>query len=188
LGLPALVGKSRTRAFQSIKNRVWKWLQDWKLKFLSQAGKKILLKAVIQAIPTYSMIVFLLLKTLCLEINSLMQKFWWGHKENESRIHWMSWERLGISKKNGGMGFRDLHLFNQALLAKQCWRLLKNEDSIVSKIMKGKYYPRSSILEAPCGNRPSYAWRSIQGSCGLLKEGLIWRIGNGNKVKIWGEK
>jgi hypothetical protein len=54
--------------------------------------------------------------------------------------------------------------------------------------MKGKYYPRSSILEASCGNRPSYAWRSIQGSCGLLKVGLIWRIGNGNKVKIWGEK
>jgi hypothetical protein len=66
--------------------------------------------------------------------------------------------------------------------------LLKNEDSLVSKIMKGKYYPRSSILEATCGNCPPYAWRSIQGSCGLLKECLIWRIGNGNKVKIWGEK
>jgi hypothetical protein len=79
LGLPALVGKSRARAFQSIKNKVWKLLQDWKLKFLSQAGKEILLKVVIQAIPTYSMSVFSLPKALCKEINSLMQKFWWGH-------------------------------------------------------------------------------------------------------------
>lgn len=39
LGLPALVGRSRTRAFKTIKERVWKRLQDWKLKFLSQAGK-----------------------------------------------------------------------------------------------------------------------------------------------------
>jgi hypothetical protein len=44
LGLPALVGKSRVAAFRSIKDRVWKRLQDWKLQFLSQAGKEILLK------------------------------------------------------------------------------------------------------------------------------------------------
>ncbi|XP_059436088.1 uncharacterized protein LOC132169016 [Corylus avellana] len=53
LGLPALVGKSRSKEFKGIIDRVWKRLQDWKLKFLSQAGKEILLKAVIQAIPTY---------------------------------------------------------------------------------------------------------------------------------------
>jgi hypothetical protein len=47
LGLPALVGRSRTAAFQSIKDRVWNRLQDWKLSFLSQARKEVLLKAVI---------------------------------------------------------------------------------------------------------------------------------------------
>jgi hypothetical protein len=76
LGLLALVGKSRVSAFRSIKDRVWSRLQDWKLKFLTQARKEILIKAVIQAIPTYSMSIFLLPKTLCIEINSLMQKFW----------------------------------------------------------------------------------------------------------------
>ena len=76
LGLPALVGKSRMAAFRCIKDRVWKRMQDWKVKFLSQAGKEILLKSVIQAIPMYGMSVFLLPKSLCKEINSLMQKFW----------------------------------------------------------------------------------------------------------------
>lgn len=76
LGLSALVGKSRTQAFKSIKERIWKRLQDWKLKFLSQARKEILVKAVIQAIPTYNMSVFQLPKGLCSEINFLMQKFW----------------------------------------------------------------------------------------------------------------
>ncbi|XP_059436777.1 uncharacterized protein LOC132169841 [Corylus avellana] len=55
LGLPALVGKSRIKEFKAILNRVEKRLNDWKIKFLSQAGKEILLKAVVQAIPTYSM-------------------------------------------------------------------------------------------------------------------------------------
>jgi hypothetical protein len=76
LGLPTLVGKSRLKEFKSIKDRVWKRLHDWKSKFLSQAGKEILLKAVIQAIPTYRMRVFLLPMGLCKEINSMMQKFW----------------------------------------------------------------------------------------------------------------
>jgi hypothetical protein len=55
LGLPALIGKSRVREFQSIKDRAWRRLNDWKSKFFSQAGKEMLLKVVIQAIPTYSM-------------------------------------------------------------------------------------------------------------------------------------
>jgi aspartokinase len=87
LGLLALVGKSKMAKFQGIKTQVWKKLQDWKLKFLSQASKEILIKAVIQAIPTYSMSVFLLLKALCNDLNSLMQRFWWGHQSNDNRIH-----------------------------------------------------------------------------------------------------
>ena len=107
LGLPALVGKSRICVFKGIRDRVWRKLNDWKLNFLSQAGREILIKAVIQAIPTYSMSVFMLPKGLCAEINNLMQRFWWGNNKKENGIHWMSWERLGESKRSGGMGFRE---------------------------------------------------------------------------------
>jgi hypothetical protein len=115
LGLPALVGKYRTKEFKGIVDRVRSRLQDWKHKFLSQAGWEILLKAVIQAIPTYCMSVFMLPKTLCSKINILMQSFWWG----TSGIHWMKWSKMGAPKSRGGMGFRDLVWFNKALLAKQ---------------------------------------------------------------------
>jgi len=93
-------------------------LNDWKSKSLSQAGKEILLKAVIQAIPTYSMSVFLLPKVLCKDINAMIQRFWWGKTENKSKIHWMSWTRMRYSKAQGGMGFRELQCFNKTLLAK----------------------------------------------------------------------
>jgi len=108
LGLPALVGWSKTRTFVAIRDRVKKKLVGWKEKFLSQAGKEVLLKAVVQAIPTYSMSMFQLPKALCKSINSLMSHFWWGHKSNMGCIAWMSWKRLGISKQSSGMGFRDL--------------------------------------------------------------------------------
>jgi len=108
LGLPTPVGKSQVREFKSIKDRVWKRLHDWKTKFLSRVGKEILLKVMIQAIRWYNMSVFLLPTGLCMEINSMMQNFWWRHKENDSKIHWMSWKKLSFSKAKGGMGFCDL--------------------------------------------------------------------------------
>jgi hypothetical protein len=61
---------------------VWNRLNSWKVKFLSQAEKEILLKAVIQAIPTYSMSVLKLPHGLCKELHGLIQNFWWGHKSN----------------------------------------------------------------------------------------------------------
>jgi len=89
LGLPSFIGRSKVQAFNSIKDRVQQRLNNWKVKFLSQAGKEILLKAVVQAIPTYSMSVFLLPATLCREPQGMMQHFWWGHMAKESNVHWM---------------------------------------------------------------------------------------------------
>jgi hypothetical protein len=85
------------------------------------------------------------------------------------------------------MGFRDLSNFNKALLAKQFWRLLKSPDSLTAKIIRAKYYPRGTLMEAKLGSKPSFAWRSIYGARELIEAGLFWRIGNGQQVTIWGE-
>lgn len=85
----------------------------------------------------------------------------------------------------GGMGFRDLKLFNDALLAKQGWRLIHFPNSLVAWVLKAKYYPRCNFLEARVGFCPSYSWRSIWGARHLLEAGMKWRIGDGKSVKIW---
>jgi hypothetical protein len=101
---------------------------------------------------------------------------------------WMRWEKMGLSKRKGGLGFRDLELFNLALLAKQGWRLLQHPESLMAQVMRAKYYPTTDFLSATLGPRPSYAWRSIFQSQRLLKEGLVWRVGNGESIKIWHDK
>jgi hypothetical protein len=119
LGLPSFVGKSKIQTFSYIKDNVIKRLSNWKNQFLSQARKEILIKTIVQAIPSYSMGVFKIPTSLCKELNELMQSFWWNHMSKNSKIHWISWRNLGRSKAISGLGFRDLVIFNQALLAKQ---------------------------------------------------------------------
>jgi len=53
LGLPAFVGRSKKQVFNFVQDRVWKKLKGWKEKFLSIAGREVLIKSVVQAIPTY---------------------------------------------------------------------------------------------------------------------------------------
>ena len=89
LGLPSLIGKRKKASFDYIKERVWRKLQGWEEKLLSQAGREVLIKAVVQAIPTYTMGCFKLPLTLCHEIEVLIWKFWWGERGNRRKIHWV---------------------------------------------------------------------------------------------------
>jgi hypothetical protein len=51
--------------------------------------------------------------------------------------------------------------------------------------LKARYYPSTSILEAKATVGISYSWRSILKGVNLMKEGLVWRIGDGPNVRIW---
>jgi len=170
-----------------ILEKVIRKLNNWKSRLLSLAGKEVLLKAVVQAIPTYSMSVFLLLVSLCRDLNQLMQSFWWGHLSKDSKIHWMSWSKMGRAKSAGGLGFRDLLMFNKSLLAKQCWKLIQHSQSLISQILKAKYFSNSSFLDFEIGKRPSFIWRSFMAAKDLLSHGIIWRIGDGTSIKVWGD-
>ena len=83
------------------------------------------------------------------------------------------------------MGFKKLKEFNMALLAKQGWRLQQGHDSLVYKVLKAKYFPTSDFSQATLGNNPSFTWRSIMS---LVNYGLQWRLGNGESIRIWGDK
>ena len=75
LGLPSLVGRNKKASFDYIKERLWRKLQGWEEKLLSQAGREVLIKAVMQAIPTFTMSCFKLPMGLCDEIEKLIRRF-----------------------------------------------------------------------------------------------------------------
>jgi hypothetical protein len=85
------------------------------------------------------------------------------------------------------MGFRDLELFNLAMLGKHGWRLMINHDSLCARVLKGRYFPNSSFLQASVPHRASAAWKAIVAGRDALQLGLLKRIGDGSTVSVMNE-
>ncbi|KAL1225411.1 putative mitochondrial protein [Cardamine amara subsp. amara] len=135
--------------------------------------------------PVYAMSCFRLTKSTISNLTSAICDFWWNTIENKNKIHWVSWEKLCLSKECGGLGFRDLECFNQALLAKQAWRLIQEPSCLFAQVLKSKYYPDHDFSESGLSSRPSYGWRSIQHGKELLFQGLSKQICNGESFFVW---
>ena len=184
LGMPSDVGNSINGAFKYLKDRVWKKVQGWMEMLLSAAGKEVLIKSVAQAVPTFSMSCFRLPRGLCHHLDGLLRNFWWGCKDGKRKTCWVAWEDMMKPKYMGGLGFRDFELFNLSLLARQAWRILQEPDTLSARILKAVYFPNSGFLEADVGTSPSRIWRAIVDGKGVLKQGLVQRIGTGETTNI----
>lgn len=90
-----------------------------------------------------------------------------------------------LPKSASGLGFRDLRLFNLALLARQGWRLLYNPDNLCARLPKAKYYPNGNLMNTVFTGNASPTWKAVEHGLELLKSGIIWRVGDGNQIRIW---
>ena len=149
-------------------HRVNGWTGIW----LSKGGKEVLIKSILLALPTYVMSSFLLPLAICENLASDIAQFWWSSTSPKRGIHWAKWEKLCLPRQEGGIGFRMIYEFNLAFLAKQLWRLVQYPDSLVARVLKGRYYRSSSPLRTISVSSPSYVWTSISAAWKLLLLGI----------------
>lgn len=166
-------------------DRIRNKAQGWANRFLSGAGKEILLKAVIAAMPTYAMSSFKLPVSLCKRIQSALTRFWWDNNPEKRKMCWVSWDSLSRPKGAGGLGFREIENFNDALLGKLSWRILKNPQSLLGQVLLGKYCHNKLFMNSSLPSNPSHGWRGIMAGREVLRKGLGWIVGDGKSIKVW---
>lgn len=144
-----------------------------------------MLKAVLSEIPTYAMTCFQLPVSLCNRIQSALTRFWWDSLEGKKKMCWVSWDRITRPKDMGGLGIRDIQLFNTALLAKQAWRIISKPEGLLARVLKGKYCTKKSSLTVTLPKDCSHGWRGIIAGRDLLFLKLGAVIGNGETISVW---
>ena len=129
---------------------------------------------------------------ICDKMRMTISNQFWGIENGKKKMHWRSWEWLTTPEALGGMGFRDMELFNQAMLGKQCWRLLTVPHSLCARVLKGRYFPHCDFWFAPQPRSSSFTWRSLMHGKKLLEKGILWRVGDGRRIQLtrdcWIEK
>ena len=82
------------------------------------------------------------------------------------------------------MGFRDIHAFNLAILAKQARQLIQGSHSLIYRVYKAHYFPTCSFIEAELGYNPSFVWQSLLETRDLIQAATSWKVGDGRSIKI----
>ena len=66
--------------------------------------------------------------------------------------------------------------------------MINNPDSLCYQVFKARFFPECSILEAEDSKVGSYAWKTILSARDVIRKGMVWRIGNGESVRIKQDK
>ncbi|XP_057432142.1 uncharacterized protein LOC130724891 [Lotus japonicus] len=115
--------------------------------------------------------------------NSIMREFLWGGGGEVRKIAWVSWTSICKPKEVGGLGIKDLSIFNKSLLGKWRWRYLNEPDSFWCRVIKAKYFGNNAMQE-------SLWWRDVMASScdedgDWLDLGAQKTVKGGNKTKFW---
>ncbi|RVW42450.1 Transposon TX1 uncharacterized 149 kDa protein [Vitis vinifera] len=187
LGLPLGAPYKSTSAWDAVEERFRKRLSLWKRQYLSKGGRLTLLKSTLSSLPTYFLSLFVIPKRVCARLEKIQRDFLWGGGALENKPHLVCWKVICAAKKDGGLGIRNLAIFNKALLGKWLWRFANENDSLWKQIISSKYDLQDGGWCSK-GGRDRYGvgvWKAIRNGWEDFRSHSRFLIGDGTRVKFW---
>eukprot|EP00253_Pinus_taeda_P035962 PITA_35962 len=181
-----LVGEP-TGILDKLTNR----MANWTFRTLNIAGRIVLVKSVLQAIPIYPLLIMAVPQGVCVKIREVLRKFIWGGSSNQKKWALVSWKHLIKHKEEGGLGLRDPSKLNKILGAKLWWRWLRGGNDLWKQLWRYKYNMPSSteemyrIQETPRG---SNVWELASQNRDIVNKNIFWEIRAGEEANFWDEK
>lgn len=135
-------GKENEHTQGLMLDKMRKKLAGWKKGLLSAAGRLALIKSVLLSVPVYYMSVGVLSHNTIKELNKVIRLFFWGHVGDKKQMSLIAWEKICQPYEKGGLGIRNLKLFNQSLVLKAVWQVASNCDRLWVQVVRAKYFSR----------------------------------------------
>ncbi|XP_061373781.1 uncharacterized protein LOC133316100 [Gastrolobium bilobum] len=189
LGIPIFHKRVNKNTFRFILDKTNKKLNAWKEKCLSLAGRVVLTKVVLSALPTYAMQTSLIPIGTCEAVEQKMRSFIWGSNKEKRKIYASPWSVVCKAKKNGGLGIRNLRLANKACLMKIGHGLMTQREDLWVQVLKNKYKVKAGLLpNIPKKSICSNLWLGISKVWQKVYEGSKMMVGNGLGISFWCDK
>ncbi|GMJ08752.1 hypothetical protein HRI_004544400 [Hibiscus trionum] len=185
LGVPLLHGRITKNTYRYLIQRVADKLTGWKARMLSFAGRIVLAKSVLAAIPMYAMQSVRLPKYVYTEIDRLIRNFIWGHCGDSRVNHVVNWDVVYSPIANGGLGLKKLEYQNEAFLMKLGFVMISEPNHLWVRILRCKYGIQDETPTTLPIRRGSHLWSGITLIWPDLVRNLVWNLGDGHRVDFW---
>ncbi|KAJ4789072.1 RNA-directed DNA polymerase (reverse transcriptase)-related family protein [Rhynchospora pubera] len=186
LGVP--VRASRPAHFDHLINKVQRKISTWTAKSLSQAGKVVLFRSVIEPLIVFSTAGGPLPSSVAAKIELMIRSFFW-ESAGKQKMHLISWDHITMPKNSGGLGLRKIEVLNKAMMLKILWKLAckECEGAPWVKLLRAKYLSTKCLWLSGQPRNCMKLWRSIMQNRELIKPFIKWQIGRGDKCRVYGE-
>lgn len=177
--------------WQGILDKLHAKISNWAFRALNIAGRIVLVKSVLQAIPIYSLSIMAAPLRVCAKIREIIRNFIWRGSDQKKKWALVSWEQLTKRKERGGLGLRDPETLNRVLGAKFWWRWLRAGNDLWKKIWRTKYnMPNSTleILRQQITPKGSSIWDLACLNRDLVEQQAFWEIRGGAEANFWEDR
>ncbi|GKE20061.1 putative RNA-directed DNA polymerase, partial [Tanacetum coccineum] len=188
LGIPLISSGLLNRDCKVLVEKAKNKIGDWKNKSLSFAGRLQSCKSVISSMHVYWASVLIIPKGIIYDIHQLIRGFLWCNGELKRGKAKIAWEDICRPTREGGLGIRNLEVFNYALMTTHIWNILSSKESLwVRWIHKYKLRGRT-FWDIPVKNEMSWGWRKLLQLRDVMPPFFWVTLGNGMSTSIWYDK
>uniref|UniRef100_A0A2N9JAL9 Reverse transcriptase domain-containing protein n=1 Tax=Fagus sylvatica TaxID=28930 RepID=A0A2N9JAL9_FAGSY len=190
LGLP-LGAKFKSKAiWDPILEKMERKLAGWKRMYLSKGGRLTLIKSTLSSLPTYFLSLFPIPVKVASRIDKIQRDFLWGGMGEGKKFHLVNWAQVCQPVHLGGLGIRNLRIFNKALLGKWLWRFGNEREALWRLVIVAKYgdqhggWSSGEVL----GPNGVSLWKNIRKNWTTFSHFLNFEIGDGATVRFWTDR
>ncbi|MCI07485.1 LINE-1 reverse transcriptase like, partial [Trifolium medium] len=136
LGIPVGANPRRKETWKPVVDAMFKKLSSWSSRQLSYGGRITLINSVLASLPLYFFSFYKAPHCILKQLVRIQRNFLWGGGVEDKKLCWVKWDQICLPKEQGGLGVKNLELFNLALLSKWKWRFLADGDAVWADLLR----------------------------------------------------